>query len=192
MMYKLSLDKLYDFFDKISEKEILYIPSDDSDGSPRFKKYVDGVTLSESGNTVRSAKDFFFPQTENLVDFKIDGQKIEVIDPRTENEDFVIFGVRSCDARSFKILDKVFIDQEPADSYYLNRRSHGTVITLACTAPAETCFCKTFGIDATESADGDITAWKTSDELILKAVSEKGRALLESLEEIIEKGRQHG
>ena len=45
------------------------IPSDDSDGSPRFKKYVDGVTLSESGNTVRSAKDFFFPQTENLVDF---------------------------------------------------------------------------------------------------------------------------
>ena len=187
MMYKLSLDKLYDFFDKISEKEILYIPSDDSDGSPRFKKYVDGVTLSESGNTVRSAKDFFFHQTENLVDFKIDGQKIEVIDPRTENEDFVIFGVRSCDARSFKILDKVFIDQEPADSYYLNRRSHGTVITLACTAPAETCFCKTFGIDATESADGDITAWKTSDELILKAVSEKGRALLESLEEIIEK-----
>lgn len=58
---------------------------------------------------------------------------------------------------------------------------------MRATAPAETCFCKTFGIDATESADGDITAWKTSDELILKAVSEKGRALLESLEEIIEK-----
>ena len=65
--------------------------------------------MTHALNTVRSAKDFFFPQTENLVDFKIKGKEIEVIDPRTEHEDFVVFGVRACDARSFTILDKVFL-----------------------------------------------------------------------------------
>ena len=85
------------------------------------------MKLSNALNTVRSAKDFFFPQTENLVDFKMDGKNIEVIDIRKESEDFVIFGVRACDARSFTILDKVFL-AEPVDSYYKNRREHGTVV----------------------------------------------------------------
>ena len=58
------------------------------------------MEMTHALNTVRSAKDFFFPQTENLVDFKVKGKEIEIIDPRTEHEDFVIFGVRACDARS--------------------------------------------------------------------------------------------
>ena len=90
-MLKLSLDKLYEFFNRLSEKETLYIPSDGADNAARFTRYSDGVKLSNALNTVRSAKDFFFPQTENLVDFKVEGSNIEVIDPRTENEDFVIF-----------------------------------------------------------------------------------------------------
>ena len=56
------------------------------------------MEMTHALNTVRSAKDFFFPQTENLVDFKVKGKEIEIIDPRTEHEDFVIFGVRACDA----------------------------------------------------------------------------------------------
>lgn len=39
-----------------------------------------------------------------MVNFKVNGKKIEVDDIRTECEDFVIFGVRACDAASFKIL----------------------------------------------------------------------------------------
>ena len=104
---------------------------------------------SDALNTVRSAKDFFFPQTENLMDFKLSGKKLEIIDTRRESEDFVLFGVRACDVKSFDVLDRVFL-AEPADSYYKNRRSHATVVSLACTRPAETCFCGTFGIDAAE------------------------------------------
>ena len=62
------------------------------------------------------------------MDFKVKGKEIEIIDPRTEHEDFVIFGVRACDARSFTILDKVFL-ADPVDTYYKSRREHGTIVS---------------------------------------------------------------
>lgn len=182
-MKKLSLTKLSDLFAAISEKEALYLPVDTEKGA-RFERYAEGKTLSDELNTVRSAKDFFFPQTENLVSFKMEGKSIEIIDPRTENEDFVMFGVRACDARSFAILDKVFLS-EPVDTYYKNRREHGTIVTLACTRPHETCFCGTFGIDATEP-EGDVSAWKTEDAVYFAARNEKGEAFLAAFAGLLE------
>ena len=60
-------------------------------------------------NTVKSAKDLFFPQSENLMAFKTQGKQISILDTRTEPQPFVIFGVRACDAASFDILDRVFL-----------------------------------------------------------------------------------
>ena len=174
-MKKLSADKLYSLLSALAAKRSVYLPVDGKAGA-EWKKYADGVALSAATNTVRSAKDFFFPQTENLMDFKMEGKSIEVIDTREECEDFVLFGVRACDAVSFDILDRVYLS-EPVDSYYKNRREHGTVITLACTAPDETCFCSTFGIDAANPA-GDVTVWQLADGYALRANTEKGEALL--------------
>lgn len=128
---------------------------------------------------MRSAKDFFFPQVETLAAFKVSGKNIEVEDIRKETEDFVIFGVRACDAKSFEILDTVYL-ADPVDSYYASRREHGVVVTLSCKKPTETCFCKAFGIDATNPG-GDVACWMTDDELLLQANTEKGEALLASL-----------
>ena len=182
-MRKISLDKLDILFSKISENSKLYISTDTENGA-KFDEWAEGKTLSDSLNTVRSAKDFFFPQTENIVDFKMEGKKIEIIDTRSECEDFVIFGVRACDARSFDILDKVFL-AEPVDTYYKNRREHGTIISMACTRPTETCFCSTFGIDAWDP-DGDIVCHKTENTLYLDAKTEKGENLLAILVDITE------
>ena len=146
-MLKISLDKLGSLFDAIAEKEALYIPADNA-GQPQYLRYQSGMKMTDALNTVRSAKDFFFPQTENLVNFKVSGKTIEIIDPRTEHEDFVVFGVRGCDVRSFSILDKVFLLADPVDTYYENRRKHGTIVSMACSRPSETCFCHSFGIDA--------------------------------------------
>ena len=123
-------------FALIAEKETLYIPTDATTDIAQFKKWNAGMKMSEKLKTSRSAKDFFFPQTEALVNFKIEGKKIDIIDPREECEDFVIFGVRACDAKSFEILDRVFLVY-PVDTYYKNRREHGTIVTLACSRPSE-------------------------------------------------------
>lgn len=178
-MLGISIEKLDGLFKAVAEKQTLYIPADRADGASEYKKYEDGMKLSKNLNTLRSAKDFFFPQTENLADFKVEGKKIEVIDIREEAEDFVIFGVRACDARSFTILDKVFLS-DPVDSYYQNRREHGTIVTMACTKPAETCFCGTFGIDPTEP-EGDVSCWSDGENVFFKANTDKGQKFVDSV-----------
>lgn len=183
-MKKLALDKLSALFAAIAATETLYLPVDQDNGQAAFEKWEEGKKLSGALNTARSAKDFFFPQTENLVEFKMQGKNIEIIDPRSEMEDFVIFGVRACDARSFAILDKVFL-VDPVDTYYKNRREHGTIVSMACTRPQETCFCGTFDIDATDP-EGDVVTWKTADALYLTAKTEKGEALLAKLGDLLE------
>ncbi len=185
-MLKISKSKLNELFDAVSAKQALYLPVDRNDGAAEYKKYESGMTMSSALNTVRSAKDFFFPQTENLVDFKMEGKNIEVIDVREESEDFVIFGVRACDARSFTILDKVFL-AEPVDSYYKNRRDHGTVVTMACTRPAETCFCKTFGIDPTVP-EGDAACFDDGENIFFLANNDKGQAFIDSIASLLEEG----
>ena len=93
-MRKISLEKLDSLFSAIAESNVLYLPVDTKTGA-KFEKWENGKKLSNALNTVRSAKDFFFPQTENLMDFKVEGKKIEVIDTRRETEDFVVLGVRA-------------------------------------------------------------------------------------------------
>ena len=178
-MLKCSLDKINLVFEEISKSAKLYLPVDETDGSAVYKKWEEGMTWSNALNTVRSPKDFFFPQMENLMEFKTTGKNIEVIDSRCETEDFVIFGVRACDVKSFEILDRVFLS-EPVDSYYASRREKGIIVSVACTKPSETCFCKTFGITP-EEPEGDITAWKTEEEIFFKANTEKGNALLDKI-----------
>jgi sulfhydrogenase subunit beta (sulfur reductase) len=141
-MYTLPLDKIDVFFEAAAAKGPLYIPVDNDSGKADFKDGQKVQNFRQSAlKTVRSAKDFFFPKTETLVSYKVAGKKIEIDDPRKELEDFTVFGVRACDAASFDIVDNVYIKQTPCDTYYKNRREHGTVITLACSDPAQTCFC---------------------------------------------------
>ena len=182
-MRKISLDKLDQLFAEISSKSALYIPVDTAAGA-KFEKYDGTKKMSDALNTVRSAKDFFFPQTENLVDFKVEGKNIEIKETVKEDEDFVVFGVRACDVKSFEILDRVFL-ADPVDNFYKNRRDHGIIVSMACTRPAETCFCQTFGIDATAPA-GDIECHKTADAVYLEAKTDKGSKLLESLNALTE------
>ncbi len=183
-MRKCSLDSVNAIFAKIAETDKLYLPVDGSDGVAIYTKWEEGKEWSNALNTVRSPKDFFFPQMENLMEFKTSGKNIELIDTRSEAEDFVIFGVRACDVKSFDILDRVFLSA-PVDSFYASRREHGVIVSVACSKPSETCFCQTFGIDATEPA-GDVTAWKTEDSLYFKANTEKGEAFMKKIEGLTE------
>ena len=111
---------------QINEVAKVYLPVDRTDGKARFEPWAEGKEWSKALNTEKSAKEFFFPQTEDLVEFKREGKNIEIIDIRTDKEDFVIFGVRGCDVKSFEILDRVFL-VDPIDSFYKARREHGIV-----------------------------------------------------------------
>ncbi|MCC8043482.1 MAG: 4Fe-4S dicluster domain-containing protein [Oscillospiraceae bacterium] len=183
-MFRLPVERLDELFAMVSAAQTLYIPADGKDSRAHYTKWEEGIKLSNALNTVRSAKDFFFPQTTNLCDFNKKDKEIEIIDNRTESEDFVVFGVRACDTRSFTILDKVFL-VDPVDSYYATRREHGTVVTLACTEPEETCFCGVFGIDAA-SPEGDAACWIADGYLYITANTEKGEKFISLVSSLLE------
>ena len=180
-MKKLALNQLDKFFGEIAKEQTLILPLEKA-GEVDFGVYAEGakVRLDEL-KTVKSAKGAFFPQVEDMVRFHMDGKNIEINPAEVMNENFVIFGVRACDARSFELLDRVFLS-EPVDPFYAARREHGTVVTLACGAPEENCFCSNFGIDAADPA-GDVTAWMVGDEIFFRANTEKGEKLVAALEE---------
>ncbi len=183
-MRKCSIAALDGIFEKIADSAALYLPVDEAENKASYQKWEKGARWSDALNTVRSPKDFFFPQVEDLVEFKTSGKNIEILDIREESEDFVIFGVRACDVKSFEVLDNVFL-KDPIDTYYANRREHGVIISVACTRPIETCFCGTFGIDAADPS-GDISVWKTETEIFWQANSEKGEKLLALIESMTE------
>lgn len=180
-MKMLKLANLGGWLSAINETQRVYLPIEAADQvnygvwTPESKVRLDAL------RTVKSAKDAFFPQVENMMNFKTEGKNIsvEMIDPKVEN--FVVLGVRACDAKSFEILDRVFLS-DPYDPFYAARREHSTVVTLACGRPDENCFCVNFGIDPADPK-GDATMWIVDDTIYLRASTEKGEALVKDLED---------
>lgn len=178
-MKKIATSELHSLLAAIAWNRKLYIPVDDASGQSQFTLWKNGMPLSKALNTIRSAKDFFFPQVENLMGFKVADKQIELIETCDPAEPFVVFGVRACDVRSFDILDRVFLS-EPADSYYAQRRAAACIISLACGRPEETCFCTAFGIDPADPG-GDVTCWQADGFLYWQPNTEKGSALTNAL-----------
>jgi ferredoxin len=180
-MLTLKENQLDEFFALIEKKRELYLPVENKTGKSEYKRWADGDKYSTALRTVKSAKNFFFAKSENLYDLKMDNKNVEVIDTREDVKEFVIFGVRACDVKSFDILDNVYL-QDPVDTYYKNRRDHGLVISMACSKPATTCFCALFDIDAT-SPNGDIQAWHVDDKYYFNPLTAKGDAFVEEFKE---------
>ena len=171
-MKQILLEALPQFLKKISESAAVYAPVEQA-GQVDFGLWdgTEEIRLDVL-KTVKSAKGVFFPQVEDMVKFHMQGKKIDIKPAELMDEDFVVFGVRACDARSFELLDRVFLS-DPADPYYAARRAHGVVMTLACNEPEESCFCSNFGIDAADPA-GDVTCWMAGDRLLMRSNTEKG------------------
>ncbi len=178
---KSNLSKIFAF---ISEKEELYVPSKIGSGT-NFALFQDEVSVDlETLKTVKSPKDIFFPQCENLYSCTKEEGKMKITPEDLKARDFVVFGMRGCDLKGMEVLDKVFLS-EPVDSFYASRRSHGTIVTLACAKPSESCFCSVFGIDAA-APSGDVEAFMIEDEIFFDAKSKKGEELLALIAEFLE------
>ena len=181
-MYKIKKENLSTLFQKIAENQELYLPVKVADqvnfGAWSEEAEVDLDTLK----TVKSPKDAFFPQSENLYTCVRDGKKLSVEPEQLKEQDFVVFGMKACDVRGVEVLDKVFL-AEPVDSFYAARRAHGTIVALACKEPEETCFCSVFGIDCAEPS-ADVAVWMTEEALYWKVLTPKGETLTAQVVEL--------
>ena len=147
-MYKIAKDKLPKLYAALQNIGTLLLPCKNKSGHADFAPYHEDAEVAlDAPLTNRSAKDVFFPQVENLLTFKTSGKELALEQNIPPAGMTIVMGVRACDARSFKILDKVFL-KAPVDTYYKTRREQCVLIGLGCSAPEETCFCHAFGVDA--------------------------------------------
>jgi len=182
-MYKIEKEKLTALFQMIAADQELFLPIRNG-GQVNFGPWSEAVEVDlETLNSVKSPKDVFFPQSENLYTVKQNDGHMCIEPEELKNQDFVVFGIRPCDVKGVEVLDKVFL-VDPLDSYYAARREHATLVSMACNEPEETCFCKAFGIDCVEPG-GDVAVWRVGEELYWKPLNEKGEALTDKVKSLL-------
>lgn len=182
-MFKIKAANLPALFRTIAAEQELYLPVK-AGGQVNFAAWSEEAEVSlETLKTVKSPKDAFFPQSENLYTCVRDGKKITIEPEALKEQNFVVFGMKACDVQGVKVLDRVFLS-DPVDSFYAARREHGTIVALACHEPEESCFCKVFGIDCAEPT-ADVAAWMIQGELYWKPLTEKGETLTEQIKEVL-------
>ena len=183
-MYKIAKNNLSALFNLIAENQELYLPVRVA-GQVNFASYEEGADVAlDVLKTVKSPKDAFFPQSENLYTCNKEKNKISITPEELQDKDFVVFGMKACDIKGVEVLDKVFLS-DPVDTFYKARRDHGTIVALACGEPEESCFCKVFGIDCADPK-ADVATWLVDDDLYWKALTEKGEALTEVVKSLLE------
>lgn len=182
-MYKIAKENLSALFQLIAENQELYLPVKTA-GQTNFAAWDQDAEVDlDTLKTVKSAKDAFFPQSEDLYTVKKEGKKMHIEPGVLKEQNFVVFGMKACDVKGVEVLDKVFL-ADPVDTFYAARREHGTIVAMACHEPEETCFCKVFGIDAAQPAS-DVAVWMVGEDLYWKALTEKGEALTEAVKELL-------
>ena len=176
-MYKISKENLSSLFRSIAAGQELYLPVRIA-GQVNFGAWSEDAQVDlDTLKTVKSPKDAFFPQSENLYTVTKKEKKLSIEPEALKNTPFVVFGMRSCDVQGLRVLDRVFLS-DPVDSFYAARRNLGTIVAIACHEPEESCFCKVFGIDCAEPA-ADVAAWFAEGNLYWKPLTEAVKTLLE-------------
>jgi sulfhydrogenase subunit beta (sulfur reductase) len=132
---------------------------------------------SPSGRPILSIKEIFFPATERLFSIHKTGHEVR-LDESFPSWETVVFGVRPCDAHGVKLLDALFLDTNPIDSFYARRRENTTLIGVACHSLGSTCFCTSVGGAPDDSRDVDIMLFEEERSYRVEAVTEKGRFLI--------------
>ena len=186
-MYQISREKMPELLAAVAKEMDLFLPVQNN-GITNFGFWTEDAKVDlDTLKTVKSPKDAFFPQSEVLYSCYQKANKTSIEPAALKDAPFAIFGVRPCDVRAFDVLDRVFLS-EPADVYYAARREHGTIVALACHEPEESCFCKVFGVDCAdpEKSAADVAVWMLGDDLMWKAITEKGEALTKAVESLLE------
>jgi ferredoxin len=124
-----------------------------------------------------SIKEFFFPRHEPIFRYRLEGKEIALSDVVPEEREQIVIAAKPCDSAALPILDHVF-NWDFEDGFYTARRARTTVVTLACAAQDEACFCTSVGSGPEDEAGSDAMLVDVGDgKFEVRAITEKGRAL---------------
>ena len=172
---------LADFIQALGRSYEVFAPKEEG-GEVRFAP-AEGEVLLDYQNTRLSPKNFFFPQSERMLEFSADPKAEDafVLKERpVERRPRLLFGLRPCDAKAFAVLDKIFGNDQYKDTYWFNKRENTTLIGLACNRPCATCFCTSVGCGPFHEEGLDVLAVDLGEDVLFRPLTEKGRKALDA------------
>jgi heterodisulfide reductase subunit C len=168
------ISKLAPLFDIIAQGRDLYVPAKIGDHFS-YTRYDAGGQHVFEFNNIRACtpvKEFLFPLRELAATLPGPFVKPDEMKP------FAVFGLKHCDLRSIEALDKVFLEKEFEDPFYIARREQMFVISADCTDPGESCFCNVLGGRPYPLGGFDLNVSQVKDGFIIEVSSQKGRDLI--------------
>ncbi|OLS33255.1 MAG: Sulfhydrogenase 2 subunit beta [Candidatus Heimdallarchaeota archaeon AB_125] len=171
-------EKLSEWVNEVIKKNKVFAPVKETDFS-NFKIIDDYSEIDFTYLLPRvPAKKILFKQTETLFLFT-PGSKGSVQTKEISDEKLVVFSLRTCDAKTFSILDPVFLG-DYADPFYKSRRERSILIGLSCNKPNVNCFCTSFGDSPASSDYVDILLTDLDGKHLVEVVTERGKKFIDN------------
>lgn len=171
-MFKIEENKLFELLYDLSSKIKIYAPIKDG-------VEVNFNTVNEKSKidfdcvkTKLSPKNIFFPKTQDLMNFKLEKNHIDIEEVKTKREPIITIGIKNCDYKSINVFDAVFLNDLP-DISYQNIRENILFITQKCLKFEKSCFCKNFNISPFDDY-GDISMLKDNKTYYFNPITPKG------------------
>ncbi len=140
-------------------------------------KDVAGVCL-EYIPTILPPKKYYFPQKERLLKFS--AQPFKTAKAIDKFEEFILFGVHTCDIAGIQCMDVAFRDG-PEDPNYLNRKDKMTIIGIECLKYCDKyANCASMG-NHLPRGGYDLMMVDIGDKFIIHINSEKGERLVREI-----------
>jgi sulfhydrogenase subunit beta (sulfur reductase) len=128
--------------------------------------------------TILPPKKYYFPQKEKL--FKFGVNPFKTSKAISEFEEFILFGVHTCDIAGIQCMDVVF-RESPEDPNYLNRKDKMIIIGIECLEYCDKyANCTSMGTHVPRGGY-DLMMVDLGDNFILHVNSEKGEKLVSGL-----------
>ncbi len=178
-MESVFIKSLKPFLDAVAKQMDLYVPKR-ANAHFVFTRYDPSAQTEAELNNIRvctPVKEFLFPLRELAAVFP------EPFEPE-QIAPFAVFGLKQCDLRSIEILDKVFLEEEFQDPFYVARRQKMFIISSDCFDPGESCFCNVLGGQPFPQAGFDLNVSQAKDGFIIEAGSQKGKDFLQRHSEL--------
>jgi sulfhydrogenase subunit beta (sulfur reductase) len=173
-MEKFFISKLKPFLDAIAGQMDLYVQKK-SGQHYVFNRYDPSASKEVEFNNIRACtpvKEFLFPLRELAAVFP------ESLEPE-DIKPFAVFGLKDCDLRSIEVLDKVFLEDEFKDPFYVARREKMFIISSDCFEPGESCFCNVMDGRPYAERGFDLNVSQVKGGFIIEAGSQKGKDFIE-------------
>jgi ferredoxin len=165
------LEDEYNFFAPVNEK-----------GNIIFKKISDPKEIRlDYLNSKIPPKDVLFPKMETIFEYRYEGKELVITERKDLDDKILIFGVRPCDAFSFKLLEDFFASGKEKDEIFLKKRENTTIVSLGCNSPRLSCFCTSVGGHPFSKDNIDISMVDLGEKYLVEANTEKGIKFLQKL-----------